>query len=408
MLNVRALYSNKFIMAVASLLATSCASLPAVEHSTHIQENYYQFEYRAYDQDLPREQSMVDNLAKCTKQPPVQISEVTYLAQTSFNRENPLSHGDMIEVTIDGDDFYSGDYIVDAQGAINLKFLAPLPAANFTPNQFSQSLGQALMAADHYQTLPRISVRVKDLGAVRVHVTGAVFQAGPATLNIRKSEDLNEKRMRTVGDYADGRRLSTAIQFAAGVRPDADIKRIELKRFGVTTIHNLTKLHEGAHADDPLLIAGDEIFVPSTGCFQKDLTSPGPITRAGLKVFISNLTAPAKSNSASSIGLDDREFPYGTRMLEALVGMNCVGGTYHTNARRHATLITHHPVSKETLIVNRNIEQIIRAENRDAFNPVLMPGDALACYDSRITNIRDVTAILTEAISPLTYIGLRR
>ena len=38
---------------------------------------------------------------------------------------------------------------------------------------------------------------------------------------------------------------------------------------------------------------------------------------------------------------------------------------------------------------------------RDHFNPVLLPNDAIACYDSHVTNVRDVIATVSEAASPV-------
>ena len=48
----------------------------------------------------------------------------------------------------------------------------------------------------------------------------------------------------------------------------------------------------------------------------------------------------------------------------------------------------------------RSIEEMVRRADRDDFNPVLLPNDALACYDSHITNTRDIMAIVSETVSP--------
>ena len=37
---------------------------------------------------------------------------------------------------------------------------------------------------------------------------------------------------------------------------------------------------------------------------------------------------------------------------------------------------------------------------RDDFNPVLLPNDAIACYDSHVTNVRDVIAMVSEVAAP--------
>ena len=80
--------------------------------------------------------------------------------------------------------------------------------------------------------------------------------------------------------------------------------------------------------------------------------------------------------------------------------MNCVGGTGTTNADRFAVLISRNPATDRTEVIERRIEALVRRSDRDNHDPVLMPGDAIACYDSHVTNARDVARSLIEVISP--------
>ena len=70
--------------------------------------------------------------------------------------------------------------------------------------------------------------------------------------------------------------------------------------------------------------------------------------------------------------------------------MNCVGGTHLTNADRFAVLMTRNPVTGKAVVIERQIEELVRFADRDEFDPYLLPGDALACYDSNFINFRDV------------------
>ncbi|PHR75871.1 MAG: hypothetical protein COA64_11485, partial [Henriciella sp.] len=143
------------------------------------------------------------------------------------------------------------------------------------------------------------------------------------------------------------------------------------------------------------------VHVPSRGCFQLALARPSRITPPGIRVFMSNLTQPAASNAASAIGEDATRLPYGTRFLQGLVSANCVGGIQATNARRWGVLISRNPVTGESEVIARSIEDLVRRADRDHFNPVLLPNDAIACYDSHVTNVRDVIATVSEAASPV-------
>ena len=115
---------------------------------------------------------------------------------------------------------------------------------------------------------------------------------------------------------------------------------------------------------------------------------------------MSNLTRPAASNAASAIGQEATRLPYGTRFLQGLVSANCVGGTQATNARRWGVLISRNPVTGQSEVIARSVEDLVRRADRDDFNPLLLPNDAIACYDSHATNARDVIAMMAEAVSP--------
>lgn len=74
------------------------------------------------------------------------------------------------------------------------------------------------------------------------------------------------------------------------------------------------------------------------------------------------------------------------------------------NAGRSAVLISRNPVNGQSIVIQRSIEQLVRAPNRDAMDPYLMPGDAIACYDSAAMNLRDIVATISEAASPFVLV----
>jgi len=64
-------------------------------------------------------------------------------------------------------------------------------------------------------------------------------------------------------------------------------------------------------------------------------------------------------------------------------------------------LASENPLTGQVQVIERSIEQILRQAHRDEINPYLMPNDAIACYDSDISNVRDIARTLIEVISPL-------
>lgn len=191
-----------------------------------------------------------------------------------------------------------------------------------------------------------------------------------------------------------GRRLSQALQSSGGVRPDADLSRISVTRGRKTTVVDMRPAIHGRAFTDMILLEGDQIEVPSRGCFQPVLMVPSPVSPVGAKVFMSNLIVPTISNSNAAVQKDARELVYGTRFLDAVFGMNCIGGTKSTNADRTAVLFTRNPATGQSILIERRIEELLRRADRDNFDPYILPGDSLACYDSRVIDITDVARSL--------------
>lgn len=320
----------------------------------------------------------------------------------AFEVQTDLSPGDLIRVDIVRGEGFSGDYIVSAQGYVTIPHLGDLPAAGYPAEALETTISRLLVEGAFFRSnFVQVGVSVLHWAPIQVQVAGAVFSSGDVILNERLSADDREERIQASGDFTVNRTLSAALRSAAGVRPDADIRNIVLIRKGRRQIFDMIGTLDGSPLEDPLLVAGDRIYVPSRKCFQMTLARPSRITPPGIRVFMSNLTRPAASNANSAIGRDATNLPYGTRLLQGLVSANCVGGIQATNAGRWAVLISRNPITGESEVISRSIEDMVRRADRDDFNPVLLPGDAIACYDSHMTNARDVVATIAETVSPL-------
>ncbi len=321
--------------------------------------------------------------------------------------EAPVSKGDLLRVTVNGDDRLSGDFEIEGEGLLRLPGMPAFLAHGVPVQVLERRIRRGLVEERLYRgDGPPVTVAIIERAAIRVHVTGAVFEEGVAEINVKPGEGRDTLRQAASGDLPYGRTLSAALRGVAGVRPDADIQRIVIRRAGRAYRVDMKPAATGRRFFDPYLLADDEVEVPSMGCFQPGLARPGPITRVGIKTNLSNLTVPALHNSASAIDDDVREMKYGTTFLQALFRMNCVGGVAATNAPRHAVLATRNPVTGEMEVIRRSIEDLIRRADRDAHDPVLMPGDSIGCYDSTVTNVRDVLSSFGILTVPLGVLGL--
>ncbi|MBE9638751.1 polysaccharide biosynthesis/export family protein [Salipiger mangrovisoli] len=315
------------------------------------------------------------------------------LAAASLRGER-LTRGDLLDIRVEQDETFNGSYEVSRDGTIRLPFLDVIPAQGRTVDEIEDRLAAALRAEEFYDDRPRISVRVLDLAPVSVGVSGAVFEPHQVEIGALGADQRDGVRINAMGASTEARNLSAALRAAGGVRPDADISAVELRRAGQLYKLDMRGVFEGENVVDVMLVGGDEIRVPSRQCFQEDLMRPSPISPPGVSLFLSNLTQPASGNAESAVGREVREVPWGTRYLQAVVDTNCVGGPRATSADRSAVLFSRNPVTGVSAVIERNIEDLLRRADRDDYDPYLLPGDSIACYDSTVTNITEVARLL--------------
>lgn len=310
-------------------------------------------------------------------------------APPAFSHEH-LSPGDLLRIDVGEDETFSGEFEISRDGKLKAPFLKAIATKGRSAGELSDDLRARLVAEDYYHAPgPRVSIRVTEFAPVRIAISGAVFE--PREAVIGEAGDVRDvARQRALGGNTEGRNLSAALRAAGGVRPDADLSQVRIIRDGEEHVLDLRRAMAGRAFPDVMLLAGDEIIVPSRGCFQEALMKPTSITAPGVKVFMSNLTKPADANALSAVGKDARELRYGTRMIQAVVGMNCYGGAKLTNADRSAVLFTRNPISGQSIVIERKIEDLLRGAARDDLDPYILPGDALACYDSAVTDVTEL------------------
>jgi len=377
---------------LALVVSAACAPMREPENLGSVGTGGgYQAHYRSADEDILDQRntrSMALNAERCA---PSGTQNLTLDAALESER---LSRGDLVEVLVQNDDVFSGHYEVSRDGGLRLPYLGSVPSSNRDLQELERELAERLAKEGYYRRPPQVSLRIKDFAPAKVHVGGAVFEPGSFEVGRTSGEDRDRLRQEARGASTEGRNLSLALQVAGGVRPDADLSAALLHRDGMQYRLNLQPAIEGRAFDDVMLLAGDEIEIPSRGCFQEALMAPSPITAPGVRIFISNLTKPANANGPSANGKETRELRYGSRFMQAVVGMNCVGGAAITNADRYAVLFTRNPVTDQSIVIERQIEDLLRRPDRDDLDPFILPGDSIACYDSAFTNLAEVAKIV--------------
>lgn len=322
--------------------------------------------------------------------------------QPAYSERPPLSAGDRIRIAIPEGEDLSGVYEVGLSGQLEIPFIGLISAQGINTRVLEKTIHDRLIEEQIFRPgMLRVSTTVQEWAPVDVLVSGATFDPGRVTINRQKAEYRTFKQSQLSGDFAKDRLLSAALYSAGGIRPDADLQHVQLIRNGEVKTINLYGLFDGTLTKDIALAAGDQIVVPSAGYFQSKLVRRTQITPPGIRIFISNLSIPALNNSQSAVNSSSTSMPYGTRFLQGLLSGNCIGGTQLTNASRRAVLISTNPLTGRTEVIERSIQQLVSDPERDEINPFLMPNDGIDCYDSGVTNFRDVTRTFGEFLSPL-------
>lgn len=316
----------------------------------------------------------------------------------------PFSRGDRLQITIPEGKEFSGSYVVDQDGSLEIPYLGDFPVSGLEPEEATRRLTEAFVDKGLFRRdFIKVNLQVLAWAPVEVNVQGAVFQAGKTTINPRPDASDSKQDNMLPGDGGLQRKLTVALQAVGGVTPDADITQVRLIRQGTEQMLDLSGALSGEPFKDPPLIAGDTILVPRTKVFKANLVRPSRITLAGMKIFISNLTTPATSNSSSSVTADGISMAYGSRFSQAVIAANCAGGTRAVNGHRYALHVRTDPLTGKTKTLDRPVEDILRSSD-DENNPFLMPNDGVVCYDSTVTEVRDVFRSLADILNPFTFL----
>ena len=311
------------------------------------------------------------------------------------------SPGDRMNIFVPGSPEFSGDYAVNADGRVILPFAGEVQAVGLTNSELSKKIQDALVKSGAFKADKfLLSVRPVQYAPINITVSGAVFLSGRFVINNIAAADKGEKAIAKYGDSPIERFVAAALRAAGGVRPDADLTRIVLQRGKQSFVLNWQGAMTGAPVDDVPLLEGDHIQVGEAPCFQSALVRPSQITPPGIRLFLSNLTVPALGNAGSAINRETSAVPYGTRLLAGLVAANCVGGSRASNAARYAVLISRNPKTMQTEVIQRAIEDMVLSPDRDQVNPYLMPDDAIACYDSAVTDVREISSLVQALVLP--------
>lgn len=409
--------SNRALLILSVLLQFGCAS-PGANNPTYESKlnGRHWFEQLVHDAETP--------LTYLGPQQPYLSQHLVASAVPSEAQLNlsalpaspALSPGDRVRIWLpygtmhDGvfaasDEQLAGIFEINMDGTLSIPYLAPIAAEGMSLASLQSKIRERLVDAKIFKPgLALINVSIVEWAPITVFVSGAVFTPGQTTINVRTTEMRQVLRANLSGDFPAERMLPAALKAAGGVRPDANLRQVEIIRGNRTFFADLSGVLLGTRIASLPLQHGDMIRINSVGTPQLELMRPSAISPAGVRVYLSNLTRPAMDNAGSAIGKHATSLPYGSRLLTAIVSGNCAGGAVSTNSDRIAVLVTQDPLTHQPIAIERRIEALLRAPNRLDLNPYLLPEDSVVCYDSRVTNLREVSNTISDFLFPLSLI----
>lgn len=157
--------------------------------------------------------------------------------------DDALNPGDVLQLTMPGEESLSGDFAVDTQGNITLPEVGPLHVAGSNLEAARATIHQAL--GQVYKELGQLDIRLKERRLL-VSVLGYVRKPSQVTLP------------------ADGN-VQTALQAAEGLVPGAQLDKLQIRRGEqVLPVNYKAYLDSGDLKQLPPLQTGDVVFVPAS------------------------------------------------------------------------------------------------------------------------------------------------
>ena len=315
----------------------------------------------------------------------------------------PLTAGDRVQVLIDSGDGFAGKYQLDTQGQLLLPSIDPVNVAGLEPQAAASALSAQLEKQGIFRPgAARTTVQVLWWAPLDVRVSGEVFLPGRIRVNMPASRDKTVERAEEIpGAYTPNRSLSDALKAAGGVTPWSDLARVGIRRGQQVRHVDVRHLMEGTAGEDPALQEGDEIVVTRMAAANPAQARPSGITPPGIKIYVGNLVQN-QNNATAANGIGTLTLAYGSRLLQAAIAANCVGGVRWASDRTIALARTDRLSGRaRTWEVQAN-DLLCRAD--DDINPQLQEGDALGCFDSTATGVREIFRGLLEVLMPMSIL----
>ena len=224
---------------------------------------------------------------------PSNSSSAQVQAASQDQDATPLKSGDRIRITIASFPDLSGEQVVLTDSTIQLPMAGKISVRGLTPAQAVTSITEALSP---YVRRPQVGLSLMSLSPLRISVTGAVLHPGPRSVS---PSDLQTSTINGRSQEGSPVVLSDVLALAGGIKPEADLRNITIRRVVPTqmvagvksaetarteiAVNLWQAIQDGDLAQNPSIYDGDEIVIPTA-----------PINQIDQQVLLSSTIAPTK------------------------------------------------------------------------------------------------------------------
>lgn len=210
---------------------------------------------------------------------PASVAQVSDAIATPIG--DPLRSEDRIRLTVVGFPDLSGEQAIAADGTIQIPMVGTVSIAGLMPNE---AVDRIRIALRPFVRRPQVGFVVLKRSPMHISVTGEVVKPGPRLLSPGEAE--TDVPMT----------LSRALIMAGGIKPNADLRNVTIRRSRPQTVKNAQAsnreelkvdlwqvIQSGDLASDLKIRNGDEIIVPTAQA-----------TNGEQKMVLSSTVAPDK------------------------------------------------------------------------------------------------------------------
>jgi polysaccharide biosynthesis/export protein len=286
-----------------------------------------------------------------------------------------LGPGDRVRVDVFNVPEYSGEFVVLADGTLNLPIVGAIPVNGQSLFQASKRIEQAYKT---YVRVPNVTVGLILARPIQVTIAGEVNRAGSYSIPLAETRKFPT--------------LSQAVQLAGGVRQTSDLRKVRVTRGNRVGYFDMLAVLNGTQgvAQDLTLRDGDAVFIPTATTVNANDISRIAESNIGGQENAIKVTVAGEVNRAGAYSIPLASTPTETRKFPTLSqAVQLAGGVNQTSDLRRIRL------TRGSTSVAFDLLAVLQGASKDI---TLRDGDAIFVPTAANISASDISRIADSNI----------